>query len=167
MKILTCTLCATEKPTNEFYKNKGMPSGYANQCKECVKARSKAREERLRQSPEWVEAERIRAGEKHKRLNYGAKYLESARLKKPWTLTSKYKNLHRGLRAAGKINEGEVVHHWNYNYLDSYFIMTKANHRKLHIELTFDESTLCFIGGGDLLDSKSKHSDFICKLGLK
>ena len=54
MKTLFCTLCATEKSVSEFYKNKAMPSGYANQCKECVKARAKAREKVLRQDPEWM-----------------------------------------------------------------------------------------------------------------
>lgn len=41
MKV--CKSCGVEKPIDSFYKNKLMPSGYLNQCIECVKAREKKR----------------------------------------------------------------------------------------------------------------------------
>jgi len=69
METLICTLCGREKEISEFYKNNGMPSGYANQCKDCVKARSKIREKRLRTNEEWVEQEKSRGREKYRRLN--------------------------------------------------------------------------------------------------
>ena len=43
-----CTLCGEVKSLSEFYANKGMQDGYANQCKECVKKRAKVnRDKRL------------------------------------------------------------------------------------------------------------------------
>lgn len=36
-----CKLCGSVKPVSDFYKHKLMKDGYANECKECVKAKSK------------------------------------------------------------------------------------------------------------------------------
>lgn len=41
MKV--CKSCGIEKPLDSFYKHKKMPSGYLNQCIDCVKAREKRR----------------------------------------------------------------------------------------------------------------------------
>lgn len=54
MKV--CKSCGVEKPIDSFYKNKLMPSGYLNQCIECVKEREKRRRA--------VKADHLRAYEK-------------------------------------------------------------------------------------------------------
>lgn len=36
-----CKKCSTEKPLTEFYKNRQLLDGHANDCKECVKERSR------------------------------------------------------------------------------------------------------------------------------
>ena len=160
MGTLICTLCEKEKSISEFYKNKVMPSGYANQCKECVKARSKVREEKLRQDPEWVEKEKVRAREKYKRLDYNDKQKKWDE-KRPWTKTSTYRNLNRDL----KLTKDQSIHHWNYNFLKDVFILDKKLHRKLHVHIKIDEDTLCFrTCEGHLLDTRKKHSNYINKI---
>jgi len=161
MDTLICTLCAIEKPFNEFYKNKGMPSGYANQCKECVKARSKKREEVLRQNPEWVEKEKARARDKYRRLGYNHKQKEWDK-KRPWTKIYVYKNINRDLKRKGLLNDSQTAHHWNYNLLKDVFILNKKVHRKLHRFIRIDEETLCFRTiEGNLLDTRDKHQNYI------
>ena len=44
---MICKDCGVDKPFTEFYTNKAMKSGYRNDCKGCVKARSKAHKESI------------------------------------------------------------------------------------------------------------------------
>lgn len=158
---IKCTLCGEVKDCSEFYKNKLMPSGYANQCKKCVKSRAKKREEELRKNPEFVEIEKLRSKEKYYRLNYKEKQYEIDK-DKPWKAISIYKNQNRNLRNQGVITNNEVVHHWNYNLLDDYFIMSKANHRKIHKYLFFDKKSLCFKTlSNQLLATREEHENYI------
>jgi len=130
MGEIICTLCVIEKPVSHFYKNNKTKSGYANQCKECVKARAKKREVELRKDPEWVEKEKARAREKYDRLNYKEKQKEWDE-KRPWSKTSTYRNMNRDLKVKGLLKEGQTAHHWNYNFLKDVFILDKKVHRKL------------------------------------
>ena len=45
MKEKTCTRCQETKPLTEFYRRKDRPNGtgYASECKECIKARMSKR----------------------------------------------------------------------------------------------------------------------------
>ncbi|AUR91935.1 hypothetical protein NVP1167O_39 [Vibrio phage 1.167.O._10N.261.51.F2] len=52
MKI--CTLCGKEKPVTEFYSNNTLTDGVANQCKRCVKLRSKNRFESKKHTKDFV-----------------------------------------------------------------------------------------------------------------
>jgi len=157
MDTIICTLCGEEKELNKFYKHKGMPSGYTNQCKECVKKRAKIREIELRKNPLWVEKEKERGRNKYHRLNYKEKQ-KVWNEKRPWTKSNIYKGLNKKL----KLKETETAHHWNYNFLEDVFIIEKKLHRKLHKYLTIDEDTFCFITmEGNLLDTKEKHEYYI------
>jgi len=161
MDTIVCTLCSVEKKLSEFYKNKGMPSGYANQCKECVKERAKKRDVRLRKNPKWVEAEKKRSREKYKRLGYCEKQKEWDK-KRPWSKNQEYKNLNRNLRINGLLKKGEIAHHWNYNFIKDVFILDKRLHKKLHRYLIIDNDTFCFKTiEGTLLNTRKKHKDYI------
>lgn len=161
MDKIICTLCGEEKELSEFYKNKGMPSGYANQCKTCVKARSKIREQELRKNPEWVEKEKERAREKYLRLGYCEKQKEWDE-KRPWSKSYIYKNMNRDLKKRGLLKDGETAHHWNYNLLKDVFVLDKKLHRKLHKYITLDYESLCFNTiEGNLLNTRDKHKNYI------
>jgi hypothetical protein len=60
----TCSVCRIEKHVSEFYAQNGRPRCY---CKECDKARGKARLEKNRSNPEWVERERLRTKRRYAR----------------------------------------------------------------------------------------------------
>lgn len=171
-ETLICTLCVTEKPVTEFYKNKGMPSGYANQCKKCVKARSKLREEMLRQDPEWVEKERTRGREKYHRLNY-VENIQKVSKEKSAKYRKKYKNK---IKARGRVSnilkrDDMHFHHWNYNdeFHKDVILLHYRKHAKIHRFLEYDDNLLIYIAkydiaeykSGDILDNKKKHKQYI------
>lgn len=158
METKICICCGKEKPGSEYYAHKQMSDGLLGKCKECCKAQAKARELILRQDETWVEKERARAREKHKRLNYSEKQ-KIWNAKRPWVMTTAYKNLHQKLG----LTKEQTAHHWNYNFVDDYFIMDKRLHRKIHVFLTPDSETKCFFNKttNELLDTREKHELFI------
>mgnify|MGYP003650423113 CR=1 FL=1 len=163
MKV--CFKCGNNKSLGSFYKHKGMKDGFLNKCKDCTKKDSKERSEILSKDPNWIESERKRQREKYKRLNYKDKQLKWDK-DKPWKRTSTYKNLSRNK----KTPKGFELHHWNYNdgFLESCFLMSIKEHKKLHTLITLDIEERIFKCNqdGKYLFSLLDHSFFMIQNGF-
>jgi hypothetical protein len=56
----SCTKCSAVKAGDEFYKNKGNPTGFSSWCKECIKARDLLNKEMVRLGHQiWYSKNRI------------------------------------------------------------------------------------------------------------
>lgn len=146
-----------------------------NKCKQCTKDGAKKRHYQLSKNPEWVESERSRNKEKWHRLGYKEKQLEW-NASRPWTKNSTYKNLKRNVKAAVRLGnipglnsvQGLELHHWNYNKLESFFLLTPSQHKRLHAQLTFDEVSLTYKYQDRGLSNPEEHAIAIMAiLGLK
>ena len=155
-----CFKCGIEKELSEFYPHKQMSDGHLNKCIDCTKKDTRDRIEILKSNESWISSERERQREKYKRLNYKEKQKEWDK-NKPWKNSPNYKNLTRKARVLGYDLREMELHHWNYNILNSVFILPISFHRKIHNHLEFCESSLCFKTNGILLNDKKKHSNFL------
>lgn len=148
---IKCTICGIIKEETFFYKNEYMPSGYANQCKECVKSRAKKRYEDLSNDESWMDKERLRGRLKYKKLYSEIRY------------NSKKPAICRSTRRFAKLRfdllRTQELHHWNYNYPKSFYILNIRHHHKIHKYLQYDDSSKCFYYNGLLLDSIEKHTN--------
>ena len=61
-----CISCLRVLALTEFYAHAAMSDGHLNKCKECCRAASKARIERMKEDPVWVIRERRRSFKKNR-----------------------------------------------------------------------------------------------------
>lgn len=69
----TCTLCHETRPLSEFYAAPGCKDGIANQCKDCVRLRAKAR--RLQKIEQIRAYDRERSKLPHRAMDRARRYL--------------------------------------------------------------------------------------------
>ena len=154
--IKKCIACGIEKDLSEYYKHSEMKDGHLNKCKECVKKYAVKYGYKTRSTEEGLEKERQRGRDKYKRLKYKCKQYE-LRQKRQWALSSDYKSLRKKVNKKYDIPDDYELHHWNYNDINSVFIINRFLHKRIHSVLTFDNKSLCYKKNGQLIDSKEKH----------
>lgn len=160
-----CKDCKIKKDSSDFYRGQ-------NECKECTKKRVKAREEKLRQNPEWVEKEKERSREKYHRLNYKEKHKPTPEQKK--AIIERYKSRYPEKYKAKNISQcitpqtkGNELHHWNYNieFAKDVIELSSSDHAKIHRFIKYDQKTFMYKDlNGNLLDTREKHEEIINKV---
>lgn len=166
-----CFKCLVEKPLTEFYKHKQMGDGHLNKCKGCTKKDSINHYKEKVTDENWVELERERQRNKYHRLEYKDKHKPTAEMKK--MQMDRYKSRYPEKakcksRMKVKPIKGFNLHHWNYNagFEDDVFILTIAEHNKVHRFIEYDNLLYVYINKKtrQLLDTREKHSALISEI---
>jgi hypothetical protein len=145
-------------PITDFYKAKNLRGGCLNKCKECAKIDAHVYYKQKSQDADWVEKERERGREKYSRLNYKEKYKNQSLIS---FLPSCYRNIERKARQMGLRKKGYELHHWNYNKLNSVFLVSAKAHKCIHRHMTFDRKSLrCYKEDGTLLKTKKQAEEY-------
>jgi hypothetical protein len=174
MKTKQCIRCGEEKELSAFYKHSAMADGHLNKCIACCKYQSKEREERLRQNPDWVDKEKVRAREKYHRLNYKDLHKPSAEKKKLHQENYKQKFPEK-IKARNKTQKlkpktiGNHLHHWSYNeeHFKDVIELSVADHNTVHRYIIYDQERKMYRKlDGVLLDSREVSIEYYKTLGI-
>lgn len=170
--VKCCISCNKNKPNTSFYKHKQMKSGRLNRCVDCVKASSIKRDKEIRKNPELLQKERKRQREKYYRLNYKDKHKPTKEVKK--IIIQRYNEKYpEKIKAKNytstiiKSNKENQFHHWSYNkeHYKSVIELSVEKHNLVHRFINYDKDQKMYRTlDGYLLDSKSKHIDYINKI---
>jgi len=164
-----CIICEVTQPLTEYYVHKQMGDGHLNKCKTCCKKQAKAREEELRQDPNWVESEKIRARDKYNRLYVGKAIDPDYKRKIMSDYKSKYPEKQKAKNATQRMERGHKMelHHWSYNeeHYRCVIELNNKDHRKLHRYMTYDQERMMYrTTQGVLLDTKKRHLEYFHSL---
>lgn len=151
-----------------------MANGHLSACKECCKARSKARLDRISKTPEFKEKEKTRSQDRYQRLySNGRRKKYSPEVKRKYSQS--YKNKYPEKKKAGmaicdfiKI-PGHQYHHWSYNlehHKDVISLPTKI-HYTIHRQMQYDQASKMYrTVSGELLNTKEKHLGYINEIRM-
>lgn len=138
-----CFKCGRELPLSEFYKHSQMSDGHLNKCKDCTK--KDVHKDYMRKSADesWMEKERARGREKFHRLGYKRCSFKTREL------LPCEGDIHRMVKAIGFDVLGKELHHWNYNFPYSVFILSRKAHHRIHnaIYVNYDDK-FCYTKDG-------------------
>ena len=153
-----CIKCGRELPLDQFYKHKQMSDGHLNKCIECTKKYVHEWYVIKSKDSSWVEKERARCREKHKRL----KYKDAPWNNKTRIINNQESNTSRKLKQMGYDTKGKEAHHWNYNEPNSIFLISRKAHKRIHqyIIVNYDDN-FCYTKDGEKLDTIDKTKTYL------
>ena len=169
-----CFKCNTMKPLTEYYKHPKTSDGLLGKCRSCTKEDTKKQTEINISTPEGLEKERERHRNKYHRLGYKDIHKPSPEIKREAIVKhrEKYPEKYKAKCATANMTreKGIHLHHWSYNkehYKDC-FSLTVKDHGLIHRFLKYDEGSFYYRDlGGNLLDTKEKHLDYIKQLNIE
>ena len=132
MQTKICFKCGRELPLDAFYAHPQMKDGHLNKCKECTKKDVKQNYLIKSSDENEMERQRARGREKYARLHYRGRYNKYNILRKASSSIS------QKLKRLGIDTKGKEAHHWNYNKVNSVFLVSRKAHKRIHQHLTIN-----------------------------